>query len=306
MDFTVSRNVTTNEIRDNLIFVLIVYLPLDLVIICGNAFVLTIIRRTPSLQGPQFTLLASLAFVDLLTGIIAVPILVWGLVIRGSLHLPNIENCQLQYIPTQIFVSTSFLHLVFITTDRYVSIAKSLRYEQIVTPTRVYCAITVSWIIACMYSGIQFLWKGKRTEDIFLCYQMNPQGITVQRYVALILGLTCVILMVIMYFNIFKVARKHINTIYPTSQKTVGAQTTIHKKFKAAKTCALIVCVFVIAYLPFAIRGVIFIFFQRSDIYWYDLISEVLLCMSSAVNPFIYVFRHRQFSSALRRLIARL
>ncbi|XP_033109139.1 trace amine-associated receptor 7c-like [Anneissia japonica] len=305
MDLPAARNITTNEIRDNLIFALTAYIPLGLVVICGNAFVLIVIRRTPSLQEPQFTLLASLALVDLLTGIIGVPMCVWGLVTQGSLHLPNINDCQVQYIPFKTFAMTSFLHLVFITTDRYISIAKSLRYGQIVTPSRVHRAIAISWIIGCMYSSVLFLWKNKRIEGIFLCYTMNPQGIAVQSYLALILVPTCVILMIMMYFRMFMVARKHINTIGPTSQNTVGTQTTVHKKFKAAKTCALIVSVFVVAYLPSSIRGVIFIFVQRSDIYWFDLMSGVLVCMSSAVNPFIYVFRHKQFSSALpvRRLL---
>ncbi|XP_033112786.1 adenosine receptor A2b-like [Anneissia japonica] len=297
-----ARNVTGEEFWINIIFVLTIYIPLDFVIICGNAFVFAVIRQTPSLQKPQFTLLGSLALVDLLTGVIGVPVFVWGFVTRGSLHLLNIDSCQLQYFPMKIFISTSFLHLVFITTDRYVSIVKPLRYEQIVTRSRIYCAIAFSWITACVYVSIQLFWKSKRIEGAFFCFQMNPQGFVVQRYVVLILVPAGVILLIIMYFRIFMEARKHTRVI--TLHTRLSTQTTVHKKFKAAKTSAMIVCLFAVAYLPYSLRGVIFLFgIQRSEIYWYDLMTEVLLAMSSAVNPFIYVFRHKQFSTALSRIL---
>ncbi|XP_033112787.1 trace amine-associated receptor 8c-like [Anneissia japonica] len=302
-EFAINTRNSTNEIRNSLIFVSTVYIPLDFVIICGNAFVLMVIHRTPSLQQPQFTLLASLALVDLLTGIIGVPTFVWGLVVRGSLLLQNVVDCQLQYIPVKFFVSASFLHLIFITADRYVAIIKPLRYGQIITQTRIYCAIVFSWILAGLYASVQVFWKTKRIEGIFLCYQMNPQGFEVQRRLILIIIPTGVVILIIMYFRIFMEARKHRNAI-AAAQNAFDTQTSAHKKFKAAKTSALMVCLFAVAYVPYSVRVVIFLFgFERSDIYWYELMSEVLLCSSSAINPFIYVFRHRQFSSALRRLM---
>ncbi|XP_033115392.1 adenosine receptor A2a-like [Anneissia japonica] len=296
-----SRNVTTNEMRDNLIFVLTVYIPLDLVIICGNAFVLIVIRRTPSLHEPQFTLLASLASVDLLTGIIGVPTFMWACILRGSLYIQNIDDCEIQYIPMKIFMCTSFLHLLLVTTDRYVSIVKPLRYGQVVTQNRVYYAITISWITACVLASVQLFWKSERIEETFFCYRMNRRGILVQQYVVLITGFTCVILIIIMYFRIHMEARKQIKFV--CAQNTVGKKQTTQKNFKAAKTSALMVGLFGAAYLPHSLRVVLFALgFQRSDVYWYELMQEVLFCMSSAFNPFIYVFRHRKFASALRRL----
>ncbi|XP_033115418.1 adenosine receptor A3-like [Anneissia japonica] len=299
-----AQNVTTNEFRNNLIFILTVYIPLDFVIICGNAFVLYVIRRTPSLQEPQFTLLASLALVDLLTGIIGVPMFMWACILRGSLYLQNIDDCELQYIPMKIFMVTSFLHLLFITTDRYVSILKPLRYGQIVTRTRVYCAIGISWITGCWYGSVQLFWKSERIDPIFFCYQMNRRGITVQRYTDLVMVPTAVILLIIMYFRIFREARKFRKCI--KTQNTAVAPRKNFKKFKGAKTSAMIVCLFGVAYLPHSLRIVIFsLGIQRSDIYWYDLMAEMVLSMSSAINPFIYVFRHRQFVSVLNRLFRR-
>ncbi|XP_033113813.1 trace amine-associated receptor 8c-like [Anneissia japonica] len=301
-EFASIRNVTTiNEYRDNLIFVLTVYIPLALVIICGNAFVLIVIRRTPTLHESQFTLLASLAFVDLLTGIIGIPIFMWEYVTRESLYLQNIDDCELQYIPMKLFIGTSFLHLLFITADRYVSIVKPLKYEQIVTQSRIYCAIAISWITACGYVSVPFLWKSKRIGEKFLCYQMNREGIAAQRYVVLTMVPTGVILLIFMYVCIFMEARKLSSIVH--AENTVGI-TVVRKNFKAAKTSALIVCLFIVAYFPYSLRVVIFsLGFQRSDVYWYELITEVSLSISSAVNPFIYVFRHRQFSTALRHLL---
>ncbi|XP_033107813.1 adenosine receptor A2a-like [Anneissia japonica] len=298
------KNITTNEFRIRLIFLLTVYIPLDLVIIFGNAFVLLVIHRTPSLNEQQFTLLTSLALADLLTGIIGVPVAMWWCVTRRSLstYLHNIDNdCALQYIPMEILVSTSFLHLVFITTDRYLSILKPLRYGQFVTQSRVYGAIAFSWIIGCGFGSVRLFWKREGFKEILICHGKNEQGLAVQRYMAFIFIPTAVMSFIIMYFRIFMEARKHRRTI--TAQNTVGTQTNVLKKFKAAKTSALIVCLFGIAYVPYLIKVIFFLFgFQESDLYWCDLMSEALLVMSSAVNPFIYVFRHRQFSSALRRV----
>ncbi|XP_033111571.1 beta-3 adrenergic receptor-like [Anneissia japonica] len=128
-----------------LIFVLCIYIPLDIVIIAGNTFVLVVIRRTPILHNIQFELLACLAFVDLLSGIVGVPLSIWGNITRQSLYLV-VEDCELQYIPGKILFAISFLHLLLITVDRYIAVMNPLIYPKLVTRNRIRKCVAVAWV----------------------------------------------------------------------------------------------------------------------------------------------------------------
>ncbi|XP_071944027.1 adenosine receptor A3-like [Antedon mediterranea] len=297
-----SINFTADETRDNLIFVLSVYIPLDLVIITGNALVLFLIRQTRSYDKPQFVLLGSLAFVDLLTGIIAVPMFMWGCILRRSFYLQEFDECELQFLPAKICVSVSWFHLILITVDRYVSIMKPLHYHKHISLHRIYFSIILSWIIAFLFGIMQLFWEMEHIDEgIFFCYKMNESAIEVQRYISLVMVPTGTILVSIMYFKMFIVVKKLEKNIVIIPIRT---RNIVRNRYKAAKTSALIVGAFGIAYLPHALRPVVYSFgYQRSEVYWYDLIAEVLFIMSSAVNPFIYVCRLKQFSSALRHLL---
>ncbi|XP_071944223.1 trace amine-associated receptor 8b-like [Antedon mediterranea] len=293
-----SSNATTDEMRDNLMFVLSMYIPLALFIIAGNALVLFLIRQTKSYDKPQYVLLGSLAFVDLLTGIIAVPMFMWTAILQKSLFVRN--YCHLQYVPSNIFVSVSFFHLLLITADRYVSIVSPLQHRKFMELRKIYSAIAISWIISCFYGMVAYFGKLKKIEGIFFCYQVDQRADTAQRYIALCLVSIGTILMIVMYSRIVFVARKY-------EKMRVGTMSTrnlIRKRYKAAKTSALIIVAFAIAFLPCTLKPVLYLIYQPSDLlYWYDLIADVLVYMNSAVNPFIYVCRLQQFSCALRRLL---
>ncbi|XP_071944233.1 adenosine receptor A3-like [Antedon mediterranea] len=295
-----SRNITTEEMRDNLIFVLAVYIPLGLVVIVGNALVLFVIRHTRSYDEPQFVLLGSLAFVDLLTGMIAVPIYLSGCILHRSLYLQNFYQCELQNIPSTIFISISVFHLLLIIVDRYVSIMKPLHYHKLITIRRIYFSIAMSWIMGCFYGMIRLFGKIKKIDGILFCYQMSRRAFEVQSYVSLVLVPIGTILLMIMYFRIALEARKHEKNIVSIPVKT---RKVVRKRYRAAKTSALIIGAFVIAFLPYAMKPVLYLVYQPSDLYWYNVIAKLLLYMSSAVNPFIYVWRLQQFSCALRRLL---
>ncbi|XP_071944229.1 adenosine receptor A3-like [Antedon mediterranea] len=280
-----SRNVTTDEMRNNLMFVLAVYIPLGLVIVVGNALVLFVIRQTRSYDEPQFVLLGSLAFVDLLTGIIAVPMFMFACISRRSLFLQNFYECELQYIPSTMFITISAWHLLLITVDRYVSIMKPLQYYNLVTLRRIYFSIVFSWIIGCFYGMVQLFGEMKRIDGIFFCYQMDRRAIEVQRYIALVMMPTGTILLMIMYFRIVLGARKHEKCIFSIPVRT---RKVVRKRYRAAKTSAIIIGAFIIVYLPYTLRPVVHsLGYQRSDVYWYVLIGDILVNMSSAVNPFI-------------------
>ncbi|XP_071944028.1 trace amine-associated receptor 6-like [Antedon mediterranea] len=297
---TGSNNATTDEMRDNLIFVLSVYTPLALLIIAGNALVLFLIRQTKSYDKPQFVLLRSLAFVDLLTGIIAVPMHMWSAILQKSLFVRI--NCHLQYIPSVIFVSVSFFHLLLITVDRYVSIVSPLQHRQFMQLRKIYFAIAISWIICCFYGTMVLVFGNlKKIEGISFCYQVDQRALAGQRYTISCVVSIGTILMIVMYSRIVFVARKY----EKMRVGTVSTRNLIRKRYKAAKTSALIIVAFAIAFLPYALKPVVYLVpeYGESRLHWYDLIEDALLYMNSAVNPFIYVWRVQLFSCALRRLL---
>ncbi|XP_071955480.1 beta-1 adrenergic receptor-like [Antedon mediterranea] len=277
-----------------LIFVLAVYIPMDIIIIVGNTFVLVVIRRTPSLHELQFTLLASLAFVDLLSGLIGLPLSIWGNITRQSMRLV-VDDCELQYIPGKIFFATSYTHLLIITTDRYIAITKPLHYHKILTRTRIRIYIALSWIFGCVF-GVLYLFPEIKRRDLntFFCFQTSKTIGTIAIIVAVSLG---IIMMIFMYTCIFIEARKHHRKLRTSVEKSQFKRT-----FKGAKTALIVVGFFMMYYLPNVIRIILSIKIPRSELFWLEWIAEICTGSSMAINPLIYVCRYKRFAQAFHKL----
>ncbi|XP_030843433.1 5-hydroxytryptamine receptor 2B-like [Strongylocentrotus purpuratus] len=111
---------TMESIKIASITILTLFIPC---IIVGNVLVILSVYKNETMRTPTNLILASMAFVDLLVGLIANPLEI--------LLMKNASNCipqlQLMAFLTLLTSGVSFLHIVAVTADRFIAVTRPLR-----------------------------------------------------------------------------------------------------------------------------------------------------------------------------------
>ena len=113
-----------------------------------NALVLVSFWRTPSLLTPANVLLISLAMADLGTGLITAPLFFTSNIAK----LTENEGLFCKVTPVYFLAATclscmSLLTLTAISVERYTALRVHLRYNEVVTMTRVCVATVGMWLV---------------------------------------------------------------------------------------------------------------------------------------------------------------
>uniref|UniRef100_A0A8C2J4X8 Adenosine A2a receptor n=1 Tax=Cyprinus carpio TaxID=7962 RepID=A0A8C2J4X8_CYPCA len=199
----------------------------------------------------------------------------------------------------------------------------SLRYNSLVTGQRAKGIIAVCWILSVVIGLTPMLGWNRRVaaETNSSC----PQGMTeclfekvvTMDYMVYFNFFGCVLIplfaMLAIYAWIFMAARRQLRQM---EQKLVHLQgyahregsssrSTLQREVHAAKSLAIIVGLFAVCWLPLHIINCFTLFCPQcgrpQD--WVMYLAIMLSHANSAVNPFIYAYRIRDFRHTFRRII---
>ncbi|XP_041473786.1 adenosine receptor A2b-like, partial [Lytechinus variegatus] len=122
------------------------FLVLMCVTVVGNFLVIATFLKTERLRTPTYYLLSSLAAVDLLTGLVAVPLEVYRKNVFSEITCLEMNS---RYFAGFSFVcgTINLFHIFMVTSDRYIAVHRPLRYQTIVTTKRVAFGILASWLL---------------------------------------------------------------------------------------------------------------------------------------------------------------
>jgi len=137
----------------------VLYGLLSFFIVIANSLVLLLIWRKRRLRTTSNYMLTSLAASDLLTGLLAVP-----MVIACSATL-KLEVCIAMDISNRFLAFSSVGHLILLSIDRYLRVTRQLQYPSIVTEERLRWALASIWIMALLASMVQLTWILPALED---------------------------------------------------------------------------------------------------------------------------------------------
>ena len=246
----------------------------------GNVLVILVIWRTPNLRTICGILISNLAIADLLTTAFTnVPFTLGHT--KGS-TCENSTALRVSLVIMHISVAASLVTLTFLSMDRCFAICSSLRHRTFATFTKLKLVLLKIWIDSSVLPILQelypfspYLWYVPTCALLF-CFTII---------------LTCGI------FTIFYV-RKMSFRIMDLHQNHDDGRLR-HRNKQVAKTTALVIFLFAFSWTPFiAIR-----LLKRSVVleYWF----VTLALSSSAANPFIYFYRHRNYRQALKRIFRR-
>ncbi len=169
--------------------------------LCYNAIVLNIvtihaIRKTSSLPKTLKTLLLSLAVSDVCVGLLAQPFYI-SFLIKGLKG--NNASCSTYIVFDMmmgIFPIASYLGVLAVSLDRFLSIQFHLRYQELVTHRRIVAVLISIWVSSVSFSLIT-LWLPSYIKFALLC-------------VGGVIGL---LLTTLVNISIYLVVRRHKNQI---------------------------------------------------------------------------------------------
>ena len=250
-----------------------------------NIVTIHAIRKTALLPKPLRTLLLSLAASDVGVGLLAQPLYISSLVC--SLKRKRIDCISDEGLLAVIifFCTSSLFSVVTISLDRFLAVHLHLRYQELVTHKRVIAAVISIWLLSAIISSSVF-W--------------NPLRVSL-RVIELVVVTVCLILVVIVYWRIYIVLKRHKNQIQSLQIQEVqqGVQNGDLSNFLKLRKSALgtfYVCIlFFICYLPFYILSFIRLAYPLSLISFYEasLYTTTLFFLNSSLNPVIYCWKMR-------------
>ena len=256
-----------------------------------NIVTIHAIRKTTLLPKPLRTLLLSLAASDVGVGLLVQPLYISTLVSRLNQKRIDCMSYKKLLAAINFFCISSLLNVVTISVDRFLAVHLHLRYQERVTHKRVIAAVISIWLLSAIISSSVF-W--------------NPLFIISQ--VAGFVNMTvCLILVVIFYWRIYIVLKRH--KIQIQSLQIQEVQQEIQNgdlsKFLRLRKSALgtfYVCiVFLICYLPWYILSFLLLARFLSPISFYEALhyTMTLVFLNSTLNPVIYCWK----MGAIRRTL---
>ncbi|XP_050817751.1 histamine H2 receptor isoform X1 [Gopherus flavomarginatus] len=294
--------------KPQMVLVGMVLTVLIVVTICGNVVVCLAVSFNRKLRSLTNCFIVSLAITDLLLGLLVLPFSAIYELTREWHFGPTLCNI---YTSLDVMLCTaSILNLFMISIDRYYAITAPLRYTQLVTPLRVAVAMFVIWVVSLMVSflPIHLGWNTNGTgvqnmgvNDSLVCkLAVNAEYGLVDALLTFYLPL---VVMCIMYYRIFRIAREQAKRIsHATCCKVASPALLTVKEHKATVTLAAVLGAFIICWFPyftvFTYRG------MKGDKVD-DMSQSIVLWLgyaNSALNPILYAALNRDFRTAYQRL----
>ena len=198
----------------------------SLLAIFGNFLVMISVLHFKQLHSPANFLIASLACADFLVGVTVMPFSMVRSV--ESCWYFGARFCALHSSCDVAFCYSSLFHLCFISIDRYIAVTDPLVYPTKFTVSVSGVCISISWILPLVYSGAVFFTgvheNGIKKSVSALSSTRSCQLVINQFWILIefLLHFVPTFVMIILYSNIFLVARKQTIKIEHIPSKVEG------------------------------------------------------------------------------------
>ena len=264
--------------------------------VIGNAAVLWLFYKNESLRTISNRFLASLCVADFLAGLVVDPMYIsikfFVQSRKGSILLKVIQMVWIHSTAATVF------NLCCVSVDRFIAIRFPFRYQDIITKQRCYAVILMVWLISLFLPLSRILVGNNPTTVQDMWFSLS--------FIFFLFPITVVTLC---YFWIFKTVRKQTRKITVERHQNPAENKTLprtRQNQKAIKTIGFVLGVCIVSWMPSLVVTVISYIradecFRNKLVYvaW-PWIATVGLT-SSAINPWICVFRNEDFREALRR-----
>lgn len=283
---------------------LIIYASLVLLavfILAANLTVMILIVLRGPLRTQTNFCLCSLAASDFMVGLIAVPLAI------ACSATPCVipELCLAMDLCQRFLAISTIIHLLVITTERYIMIVYPLVYPRILTKFRILVVLLYTWLISLFVSLIQLswydrVWKEMPLPNNYLIYDIFCLAIIV---------LLPLIFMIYAHIHILVVARKQlriikrqINHLRTANQKT--------EKNNIQLVYVAMIGVFITGWIPYFLVAIDDdsnnTFFQFGVPFWLEEVLLFFKFFTGLFNPLLYTYFKSDFKREVLLLWGRL
>ena len=261
----------------------------------GNGVILLVIWKTPSLHTPSNTLLFGLGLTDLFVGLLTQPLYVATRLVYviSKKDIPLALSNAFDVL-SSVLSGASFATATVISIERYLVFRLHMRYHAIVTTKKVMVIIAVAWLLSCVWASL---------------WMYDPQVFYYSGF-----GTTtfCVVVLIAMYFKIYKIVRRHQAQILAqargaTSQQPKFFSQLFFSRWKRSAVNTFCVCflIFLCTFPYFCTAGVI-------QLTGHSLTKQIVLefagsitFLNSSLNPLFYYWRVIEIREAVKRELKR-
>lgn len=303
-NFSLSTEHCSGELQyDTSIILAILHSISGAVSVIGNVAVLLAVYLTPSLHTPSNYYIASLGAGDFLVGIVICPL--W--VTKSTLNVWHNQHpltIAAELMSMQTLITTTF-NLAVVSFDRYLAITRPYFYMQIMTLRRCFVSISFIWAFSLAFACVRLAIH-------------EPTDLPYLWIVVAIVGYSLPFAVIsYSYYHIYKTAKHQRRRIEADIRAVCvvngGGKSGVdsvtresQRSRKAANTIGIIIGIYLLLALPsIVIVGIQL--YATSDClkirairfwFWGALVSF----SSSAVNPWIYAVRNRDYKRAFKRV----
>ena len=257
-------------------------------IIFLNTLVILIVKRDKRFHKNSYILLSSLAVADLLVGVVTIPFS-GSIDLLLALQVSLEQACVLDLVNVYLMYCISWcapFHLTAIAWERYVAIRKSIEHVIIVTKSRILKVKITVWLAAILSTTPPLLMEVTGVAIRFVDIWVTAVSLC---------GALCLIALVYFYIQVYLGVRK--SMLKKISQVTVLVQAKQDKK--VAKTTGLLTLVLLLLFVPGIVVSSSVALRTSTSI----RVSELLMQVSSLVNPLLYCYRDLRFRKAALELL---
>ncbi|XP_032222760.1 histamine H2 receptor [Nematostella vectensis] len=270
-------------------------LVLSLLIIATNSSVIYFVASRRYLKTSTNIALASLAASDLLTGLLAIP-----LIVTCNIHH---KVCLAMDITSRFIAYSTVLHLLVVTLERYIMIVHAMKYKLWITKKRTSIVLTSVWVFSAATSFIQLSWVDLKNPN-------DPTDSTLKK--DLVYDLICfagivlmsLVLIAFALSSVFLVLRRQARNIKKLNSSVERSCRTRAKRIqcKAAITFAGMLLAFIICWFTYFLEGI------RNDLqlealkkpFWADVVLVFMRFATAIVNPLLYALIKKDFKRVIR------
>ena len=177
---------------------------LSSLIIVANSLVIVLVYKSNQLRTITNVYLAYLAFSDLLSGLIAIPL------IFACNLLPiadSVVPCTAMDLASRFIAISTILHLVIVTFERYTMIIHPMNYHRIFSKQTMTASLIFVWLFSLSVSLIQLTWISLD----------STQTLTHERRIDAIYSYSCFVFLVALPLN---PTRRRLRSHFPRSAIT--------------------------------------------------------------------------------------
>lgn len=249
----------------------------------GNVVVLLVIFLNFRRATVSNLLLGNLGAIDLLSTAYLVPGAVYKIFgVQLDFYRVPESFLVVQGSIVQFVVAASVSSLFFIALDRYLAISFPFKYKSVLTKRRVIVCIPLSWITAAFVSFTFTYFKFFFIQSIYCTLS--------------------ILITITLYIHIFVIALKKERQIAAFRLPNVQRRINYLRERKSAKTMAIILGVFLTAWVP----SVVFyatVTSKDPSYLTYQGWMNTIYFFNASLNPFIYCIRSSNFRKRAKQLV---